>query len=410
MQQKIDEGEICHVTLDEVYDFIYGYNYQILDNLKADAVLAISDTNDMSGSPLQSDSIGLQLQHYYHKPLNITQTDIDGVAVDQQHQTQDKVLSSVQLHKFFSKKHGITKRNYQQADNTHLSPLASLTPQNVIVGRGVMCVCKYSNTNKMCGGVGIEMDEQKKFLQGLLNNKPKIVMLSAHLFSGQHIKNLPYDITKNNIIKACTELKHQYSDYELRVINFPSNPKKLATSGYMVLMWEKNSIILSETYDKRLQQRLPEQLKTNMLREINNYLQDGWFSRGTQENTLSWFSTKFHNEKLTQEKLSIAKTFQFNLEHAETFRDVFNALCKIENENAYIELKYNKKYIVFGSDLVRVRNTIKNMIISSKNQLATNESTLVDELDLEDSNNNNQDDLDNEFYFDLDLDPDFEHN
>lgn len=118
-------------------------------------------------------------------------------------------------------------------------------------------------------------------------------------------------------------------------------------------------LLISEQYNKI------EQLRTQIIDEINGYIKSGFLSRGRSDNQndLSFISKVFRNEQLTKEKLKLAIDFRDNISRAETVSELKSMVDDIRNDNRQAEKNAGKIYGLFTkSGLERTINTIQSLV------------------------------------------------
>lgn len=411
MKAPSEISEKIKITGDDVYNFLYGNDYNILHVLDAHHIWTIAEPPS-SAPELLPESFAAEIQNYHLEPVQIIQTDIKDEAKDNQLiipfkgdkqlgnakttriyriLNNAKMMEKANIDKDFFSNQDIT--NIDNIENQDITNIDNVLPNNqdVIVGRGIMCNCQSRNT--LCSHTDLSVEGQTAFLTALLSKKPKMMLLSAELNltndeddeydeydednkDNEDNKHEPsllsklYHIGKENTQEACEQIGAN-SDYDFFIIDYPPGIKaggKDPLSGYIVVMYDKNIIELQPEYDKKLNTQVTEELKNDLITKMRQYTVNGIFARGACNTygDVSRYSSTLHDTDLTKNKLNIANSFIQKVNSAKTFRQLEIAIRTLEHENNMLNRAFDKKnYKFFKSYLSKTIETIKETINES---------------------------------------------
>ncbi len=239
------------------------------EELKAKKILCLSDTTDV----LLKDHETASVAHAIEKAglgaqIEIIQSDFVDFSYLSPDEAKRKNAPKFGAH--LPQQEFESRREYAKINSTQLKEdISQQHGIDVILGRN--CICACSGDEKLCGGIGISIEEQQNYLKILMEQGPNLIVLSANSrrFTDDMSGQLLYIEAKKNMIQALSNL-NALPENPYRFELFESEPNRALSShpeyenGYTIVAYDTRKIDLHPSLDSPQRKRQQEKIESRL--------------------------------------------------------------------------------------------------------------------------------------------------
>ncbi|WP_367606822.1 hypothetical protein [Legionella sp. W05-934-2] len=240
-----DAFQLLHYQYAQKPGYVGQINDIIDNELHSSKILCLSDTTDVMVGPRQpTDSLAIAIERKISRPIEIVGSDY----IDFNYMTSDKPKWDDPLFgAHLPQNKNEPRREYSKVDSKKLAEdLKNRTSFDLILSKNSLCCCDGTHT---CGGVPIDKQSQKQYLETLLTKSPDLMVLSGNkMFFDDEAQRKNYLSAKANLKDACHELTQSSPDYGFRVIDtkeyhgVDGQNDSHMEYGYMLVVYKKTAV------------------------------------------------------------------------------------------------------------------------------------------------------------------------